>query len=34
MAEKNQQAPEMVPEWQLELDRVGLVRRMLLARKW
>ena len=23
-----------VPEWQLELDRVGLVRRMLLARKW
>lgn len=23
-----------VPEWQLELDRVGLVRRLLLARKW
>ncbi len=23
-----------VPSWQLELDRVGLVRRMLLARKW
>ncbi len=23
-----------VPEWQLELDRVGLVRRMFLARKW
>jgi len=23
-----------VPEWQLELDRVGLIRRMLLARKW
>ncbi|MGC9469370.1 MAG: ABC transporter permease subunit [Anaerolineae bacterium] len=23
-----------VPEWQLELDRVGVVRRMLLARKW
>jgi peptide/nickel transport system permease protein len=23
-----------VPEWQLELDRVGFVRRMLLARKW
>jgi peptide/nickel transport system permease protein len=26
--------PKMVPEWQLELDRVGIVRRMLLARKW
>ena len=26
--------PKMVPEWQLELDRVGVVRRMLLARKW
>jgi peptide/nickel transport system permease protein len=26
--------PQMVPEWQLELDRVGIVRRMLLARKW
>jgi peptide/nickel transport system permease protein len=23
-----------VPDWQLELDRVGLVRRVLLARKW
>jgi peptide/nickel transport system permease protein len=23
-----------VPEWQLELDRVGFVRRMFLARKW
>ena len=23
-----------VPDWQLELDRVGLVRRMLLARRW
>ncbi len=23
-----------VPEWQLELDRVGFVRRLLLARKW
>ena len=23
-----------VPEWQLELDRVGLVRRLLIARKW
>lgn len=25
---------EPIPEWQLELDRVGFVRRMLLARKW
>ncbi|NBD35607.1 MAG: hypothetical protein GVY30_06370, partial [Chloroflexi bacterium] len=23
-----------VPEWQLELDRVGLARRLLIARKW
>jgi peptide/nickel transport system permease protein len=27
-------APEDVPDWMLELDRVGFVRRMLLARKW
>lgn len=26
--------PVKVPEWQLELDRVGFVRRLLLARKW
>jgi peptide/nickel transport system permease protein len=26
--------PQSVPDWQLELDRVGFVRRMLLARKW
>lgn len=26
--------PQMVPEWQLELDRVGFARRVLLARKW
>jgi peptide/nickel transport system permease protein len=26
--------PQSVPDWQLELDRVGIVRRMLLARKW
>ncbi|MBN2003315.1 MAG: ABC transporter permease subunit [Anaerolineae bacterium] len=25
---------QSVPNWQLELDRVGLVRRLLLARKW
>lgn len=34
MADEKQTAPEMVPEWQLELDRVGVVRRMLMARKW
>jgi peptide/nickel transport system permease protein len=27
-------APESVPQWQLDLDRVGLVRRLLIARKW
>jgi peptide/nickel transport system permease protein len=26
--------PETVAQWQLDLDRVGFVRRMLLARKW
>lgn len=27
-------APQTVPDWQLDLDKVGFVRRMLLARKW
>lgn len=26
--------PETMPQWQLELDRVGFVRRLLLARRW
>jgi peptide/nickel transport system permease protein len=26
--------PEVVPNWQLELDRVGFVRKLFLARKW
>ncbi len=26
--------PETVEQWQLDLDRVGILRRMLLARKW
>jgi peptide/nickel transport system permease protein len=26
--------PEAVPQWQLDLDRVGFIRRMLMARKW
>lgn len=27
-------APDEVPDWMLELDRVGFVRRALMARKW
>ncbi len=27
-------APQAVPDWQLDLDKVGFVRRMFLARKW
>jgi peptide/nickel transport system permease protein len=34
MAEDDKLPPEVVPEWQLELDRVGFIRRALLARKW
>lgn len=34
MDEKRQILSESVPEWQLELDKVGLLRRLLLARKW
>ena len=34
MDEKRQLVSDSVPEWQLELDKVGLVRRLLLARKW
>ncbi len=26
--------PQTVPDWQLEVDRVGFVRRLLIARKW
>ena len=29
-----ERSPEVLPEWQLELDRVGFARRLLLARKW
>ena len=25
---------ESVPQWQLDLDRVGFVRRLFLARRW
>lgn len=34
MTQPENSAAESVPQWQLELDRVGLMRRMLLARKW
>lgn len=34
MSEEINKETTTVPEWQLELDRVGLIRRMLLARKW
>ena len=32
--EDNLKPTEIVQQWQLDLDRVGFVRRMLLARKW
>ncbi|HEX2980917.1 MAG TPA: hypothetical protein VHO48_11680, partial [Anaerolineaceae bacterium] len=34
MAIEKPTAPEVVPQWQLDLDQVGFVRRMFLARKW
>ena len=34
MSEENITKTNDIPDWQLELDRVGFVRRMLLARKW
>lgn len=34
MNEKNENLQAEVPEWQLELDKVGLFRRIFLARKW
>jgi peptide/nickel transport system permease protein len=34
MVSEKTTTPEPVPQWQLELDKVGFVRRMLLARKW
>lgn len=33
MAEK-QTTPDAVPQWQLDLDKVGFVRKIFLARKW
>ncbi len=34
MAAEQNVSPESVPQWQLDLDQVGLVRRLFLARKW
>jgi len=32
--EKNKEKTEKVPDWMLDLDRVGFVRRLFIARKW
>ncbi len=34
MTSQTAPSPEAVPQWQLDLDKVGFVRRLLLARKW
>ena len=34
MENKREVVSDSVPEWQLELDKVGWLRKMLLARKW
>jgi len=34
MSDQKELVSNAVPEWQLELDKVGLLRRLLLARKW
>ncbi|BBB49096.1 ABC transporter permease subunit [Pelolinea submarina] len=34
MENKREVVSDSVPEWQLELDKVGWMRKMLLARKW
>lgn len=32
--EEKQTTPDAVPQWQLDLDKVGFVRKLFLARKW
>jgi peptide/nickel transport system permease protein len=32
--DEKQAAPDAVPQWQLDLDKVGFVRKIFLARKW
>ncbi len=34
MSEQKKHIQEAVPQWQLDLDKVGFVRKMFLARKW
>ncbi|MFN2113202.1 MAG: ABC transporter permease subunit [Anaerolineales bacterium] len=34
MSEERKQPQDAVPQWQLDLDKVGFVRKMFLARKW
>jgi peptide/nickel transport system permease protein len=34
MEKNDNPTPDVVPQWQLELDKAGLLRRLLLARKW
>lgn len=34
MSDQKTTNQDVVPQWQLDLDKVGLLRRMLLARKW
>lgn len=34
MSEDRKQSQDAVPQWQLDLDKVGFVRKMFLARKW
>jgi peptide/nickel transport system permease protein len=34
MAAEESVSPEVVPQWQLDLDQVGFARRLFLARKW
>jgi hypothetical protein len=34
MENKKEIVSDAVPEWQLELDKVGFVRKLFLARKW
>ena len=34
MNNQNEKMNDAVPEWQLELDKVGFVRKLFLARKW
>lgn len=30
----DEKSPQMVPQWQIDIDQAGFVRRLLLARKW